>query len=654
MNSRRLGKDEREDWQNSRQRRHHDQEEADGRPKKSGDRDRPRWDKEPRDQEAGAETKPLSRDAPRRDGRGKFDQPWFRGDKVQDGGDGDTRGPSKQHEWRRDRGSGRGPEWDRHSKAEQDPEWMDSTTTNEPRQAHTQEEFQRWKESMKAGAGGREKEPEKQETVPRPEIKKPEAPPMPAFLEASEVESGMDKFFAFYGDRKTSREQKPAEVKAQRKPRFAALFSPQPEDGPKRSSFLDQMEMPQASSLPAAPTANTPMDANKADHEHFQRVLQMLAGRSSNNTPQSANTFKPSKDTNNREELQKARAEPKSPLAELLLERDHEREEDRSRDRGSVGINEFLGTRSSEPQQRAPREPTPNRDANLLLRLMQQTRIAQDPEPSQPSQPEAPGSTTELSQLPGSFSRQLPVERSNSNPPTFFDDPAISQMQRPEHPPRREGQQRRPTNGPLPTFFDEPFFNNLRQANQQPMGSAEPGSQPRAPTLPPGMQRPPGFDHMNAPPPRWQSQPQRLQQQGPHNNGMNPPPGILNLNARSMDSAYAPRPPMPPNHITEPPHQQMPPPGQQRQRKYTGDNCGPGYPLGMGPAPPPGFMNTPPPPGFPNIGPPVRGGGPGQQFPDGNGVLPRHLMDMLVSGQRGDGREGGGGGGGGGIPGHYR
>jgi hypothetical protein len=525
---------------------------------------------------------------------------------------------------------------------------MDPIASNEPRQAHTQEEFQRWKESMKAGAEGQDRISEKQKAVEQPEIKKLEPPPMPAFLEVSDVESGMDKFFASYGDRKTSSEQKPAEVKAHRKPRFAALFSPQPEGGPKGPSYVESTDMAQRSDITPPQAAAAPMDANKVDQEHFQRVLQMLAGRSSNNTPQSGSATKPPKDTHDREEM----GQSQSPLVELLQKRDQAPgQEDRSRDRGTAGIHELLGRRPTEPQQRAPREPTPSRDADILLRLMQQARVGQDSKPTQASNPEASASTAEPSQVPRGGSRRLPVERSNNNLPTLFDDPAISQMQ--GQPPQGENLQRRPTHGQLPGYFDEPFSNNPRQANQQPMSKSEPGTQPRAPTLPLGMQRPPGFDPMTVPPPAWQRPPP---QPGPLNNGMNPPPGISNESARAMNAAYA-------SHVMQQtPHQQMPPapPQQQRQRKYTGGDGVPGYPLGMGP--PPGFMNAPPPPpppppGFPNL-PPIRGGGGGlprqQQFPDGNGMLPRHLMDMLASGQRGDGREGGGSGGGVGMGGNFR
>ncbi len=486
---------------------------------------------------------------------------------------------------------------------------------------------------------------------------------MPAFLEASEVESAMDKYFAFYGDRKISNEQKPAEAKAHRKPRFAALFSSQPEDGSKDASFPDPVDTVQDSVLTTSQAPTVPADANKADQEHFQRVLQMLAGRSSNNTPQSGATPKPLKDSSSRRESQGLKGDAKSPLAELLQKRDAERSrEECPRDQGSIGIDEMLQRKPREPQRPAPREPTPNRDADLLLRLMQQSRIAQETGPSHTPQPEASGPDSEPFPFPSILPRQPIAEKPNVNPPAFFDDPAISQMQRPEQAQHRQSQQRRPTNGPTAAFFDEPFFNNLRQVNQRPMGNPEPGTQSRAPTLPPGMQRPPGFDHMAAPPPPlgWQNIPQRPQPQAPHNS-MNPPPGIPNPTARVLNAAYSANPSMPPNNnnnIMPPPHPQMqqppPPPPAQRQRKYTGGaDGGPGYPLGMGP-PPPGFMNGP---GFPNMPPGHGRARAGPPFLDGgNNMLPRHVMDMLAGGQRGEGGGGGGGGGmgGGAMPGHYR
>ncbi|KAF7509028.1 hypothetical protein GJ744_008423 [Endocarpon pusillum] len=257
---------------------------------------------------------------------------------------------------------------DRPSKAEQDPESMDATGTNEPRPAHTQEEFRRWKERMKAAAEGRDKIPERQEMIPQPEIKKPEPPPMPAFLEIADVESGagMDKFFASYGEKKTSSEQKPAEVKAYRKSRFAALFSSQSEDDLKDASLTNSAEMTRTSMMPGPEAATAPIDANKADQEHFQRVLQILANRSSNNTPQSGPALKPSKHIANPERPQRAPEEQQSILVDVLDERNQAKAQGvLAKDQVSTGKRELLSPEPNEIQPHILREPTPNRDADL-------------------------------------------------------------------------------------------------------------------------------------------------------------------------------------------------------------------------------------------------------------------------------------------------
>ncbi len=43
-------------------------------------------------------------------------------------------------------------EWARGGKVEQDPEWMSSPESEEKKQSHTQEDFERWKERMRASA----------------------------------------------------------------------------------------------------------------------------------------------------------------------------------------------------------------------------------------------------------------------------------------------------------------------------------------------------------------------------------------------------------------------------------------------------------------------------------------------------------------------
>ena len=116
----------------------------------------------------------------RRD-RAKFSQPWFKKD------NGDTEEyarDEKPPDWRRDR---RDRDWDRQPKAEAEPEWMDAAEPEEPFQARTQEDFQRWKEKMKAGTAT------PQDKV-GPTITEA-AQPAPK-LASPEPDNSMDKFFA--------------------------------------------------------------------------------------------------------------------------------------------------------------------------------------------------------------------------------------------------------------------------------------------------------------------------------------------------------------------------------------------------------------------------------------------------------------------------
>ncbi|KAI9879152.1 MAG: hypothetical protein M1823_006869, partial [Watsoniomyces obsoletus] len=107
-------------------------EEEDTRPRRDYDR-KPRW--------AGADDEQPQ--------RSKLDQPWSRYSRGADSMDDTKREGTRHQDWRRDRGKDRG--WDRPAPAEEDPEWMDEPMEEQAAPARTQEDFQRWKERMKAG-----------------------------------------------------------------------------------------------------------------------------------------------------------------------------------------------------------------------------------------------------------------------------------------------------------------------------------------------------------------------------------------------------------------------------------------------------------------------------------------------------------------------
>jgi len=593
-----------------------------------GDRDRTRWDtkdlKESLDTEEG---RPFGR----RDGqgRGKFEQSWFRGEKTQEG---DPK--SGRNEWRRDR---RGDDWDRgrSEKAEQDPEWMDPTETEEPKQARTHEDFQRWKERMKAGGTPTEEklssaQEEKEKSAPS----KAEAPKLDAtpnlIMNTPEISAAMDSFFASFNA--PHPESKPAEVKTAKKGRFATLFSQPIEESVKEAPAT-------------AKTTENPEHKSNAmsEADHFHRILQMLGQRGANDAPQNRDPAKARPSSATGQPQSAISEQPQSPVAESFRRQSGPPPGDSPlHNTSSMGLETLLSTRSPT-QEQGPRRQTPvNKDVDLLLRLMQQTPQSQNAVPP-PQQCNAP--PTVMRHPPGIL--QLPDQR-NQIPKPQKDKLAQSQLpeqhmitdpvraeQQPPFP--REVLQRRPTNGTTqqpPLFFDEPFFNELRQANQQPPPNIQ-MNQNRPPGFPPAMQRPPGFEQV----------PQGWPPQHP-----SAPPGIPNPPHRGMVMG----PQFPPLSQQMPRQSQMgmpppaaPPPNPQRQRKYTG---GDHFPPSMGP--PPGFMANGPPPSF-------------GALPHGMGagfdamVRERALMEMYTAngqGMRGNGRGvgGGGAGAGGGLMGGYQ
>lgn len=592
-------------------------------------------------------------------GRAKFEQPWVRGGKLPE-----SEQQGNRNEWRRERGADRGDEWERgrYAKTEQDPEWMDSAEPEEPNQKHTQEDFQKWKERMKAGGTPSEEKAnpinEGQLTaIPKPEAPKLEALSKPAIITTPEIDAAMDKFFANFNEK--AGDTKIAEAKAPRKGRFAAFFSPPPEEPVK--------EVP-AASKPADIEENRtslpqPVGMSAADQAGFQRILQMLGQRGSNTTPQEPIGTNSKASSVAKEQQLGPSTQPRSPVADLPRRQNGPVQRDTSSQNiMSTGLENLLGSPSPGRENVSRPQSASNKDTELLLRLMQQ--------PSQPTplsktngtMPQGSRQTPGILQMRDAQHRSSRQQGETNTQPLYMERPPGLDPGRHEQQAPREVLQRRPTNGHASLPFDEPFFNELRQTNQQQQQPVSiPTHQYRNQAMPLGMQRPPGFEQAQALPPLgWsghQSMPTQHQHQLQHQQGlMNAPPGIPNPAHRGgMNQVY------PPLSATQAPRQMamgmgMPTAQQaqsaQRQRKYTGEGIS-SFPPGMGP--PPGFMTNGPPPGFPAM--PHGVGTGGSQF-DGTGNMnSRHLMDMYAGGQRSGGRggpAGGGGGGGGGMLGGYQ
>lgn len=598
---------EKEDWNNGRQRRTLGPEERDGKPKRNGEFDR--WEpRDPRDPnvERGAKDKD-GRFFPRREvppGRARHEASWFREDNAEDAPETQEEKASvRSRDWRRDR-HGADRDWTRGAKLEQEPEWLDANDRDEPRRVHTQEDFERWKEKMKAGSSQAQPEESKEsyigqtsETAQRTETR-PTDGEIFSHTGAALHDTTMERFFGLLGETKPAQDmgppvpaeplvkkEQPHLAKPGKSSRFAGLFSP-PIGSPAK-----EPESPISAKSPAPMNPST-----DADQEGFQRILQMLGGgRSHNATPHN-------------DSMQNLGS---SSHASSLVHAEHTRSPiSPSRDQGQrpeqLPIQDH-SARITDPSLKENfynQEPQ-GRDSQHLLRLMQQVRVSPGAGPNQgpQGQPQSAGPAPGLMNMPDGIPHPPGIGPGMKGPPGFLDDPAIAAMQRPDVDQLR----RRPTNGPPIGFFDDVPFPQGAQVPITPGGTRAPQGQ--APPM--GIQRPPGFEHI--PPPGWAGHHLSPQQAGPPG-PLAPPPGIPTPN-RGVNPGYMPNvmPPIPgnlPMNERQPFPRGPPPPGMM---------------------PPPGYMNGPPPGGFPpmphngeNLMGPFEGN-PGLQGAPSS----RHLLDMF-------------------------
>ncbi|KAF2143905.1 uncharacterized protein K452DRAFT_296867 [Aplosporella prunicola CBS 121167] len=224
-------------------------------------------------------------ETPRRNGAGRnrFEQPWGRETPGSNAKETDT----SQRGWR-DR------EWTRGNRLEEDPEWMDTPVkkkdeigmarfqrpkgpewledeSKDDKKPHTQEDFQRWKERMKASASGSDDK----EITPEPEVPSKDTPPVSSKPITPLVFEGKDMFGIFGADRTkldapATTEGTPApKPKPAKASRFAKLFSPQEEQ-------QQQQQQQQQAPPPSQPPAMQEANGSNEDKEGFQRILQML------------------------------------------------------------------------------------------------------------------------------------------------------------------------------------------------------------------------------------------------------------------------------------------------------------------------------------------------------------------------------------------
>ncbi|KAE8361653.1 hypothetical protein BDV27DRAFT_147661 [Aspergillus caelatus] len=628
---------DRDDWNAGRPRRTFGQDEQDRKPRRNGDFDR--WesrdfnrerDQQTPNHERGGKDKD-SRFFPRRDGqpgRARHEGSWFRDDGNQDGPDAEEeKTPIRSRDWRRDR-HGADRDWTRGAKFEQDPEWLDSNDKEEPRRVHTQEDFERWKERMKAGSSQAPVEEKKEtpmESTPAP-AQKPEPRPTDGEIFSSsgtpfQSDTAMERFFGLLGDSKSPQEiatSSPLEAplvsqatpkkenipgKPFKSSRFAGLFSPPP------GSPAKETDSQLGNKSPTVQPSTT-----DADQEGFQRILQMLGGSKSRNaTPHN--------------DAVQANRPPSLPQAESVQSAIS------SPSREQVKRPEPMLMQESSMRSAGPAMDPQAREREHLLRLMQQVRVTPVTNQAQGShgQPQSAGAAPGMMNMPDMLPPP-PGLASAPKAPNFIDDPAIANMQRAEPDQLR----RRPANGPPMGYFEDMPFPQGGQVPITPGGSRAPQGQ-GIPGM--GVQRPPGFDHL--PPPGWAGH-QLPPQQGGGPGPLAPPPGIPTP-TRGVN----------PNFMSNmmPMHGNVPPLGERQPfPRGAGGNGSAGFPPPPGMMPPPGYMNGPPPSGFPPMPPNAEalmglghgGQGPfdGNPGPQGPPHSSRHLLDMFGQVGAGDARGG--------------
>lgn len=607
-----------------------------------------RWGRDKNEQQELEDDQALEDSRPgfRRDtvSRAKMSQSWFR----KDGGEPleeNRRDTDKAPDWRT---RARERDWDRSLKPEADPEWMDSTEPEEPFQAHTQQDFQRWKERMKAGGAPQEQsEPIISDSpVAITEDKTSQK------IASPEPDDSMDKFFARYEQKTVTQKSAPGKS-AGTKTRFASLFSPSAEQSkPFENMAPVATERPASAQMPNS----SPMDADQAG---FARILEMLQTRSNNPTPQTQEQTKPRTPLYARDVQPKMEGEARPPsssnpnLLSFLGNQNagYSQEPAPSQER-------YTDSKSPADQHSHTRQQSSINKDEVLLNLLRQANLAPKPQPPPPHQHSELRSAGVMyggpdpsarqgpprSQIPSQAQEQAMNQRRETGR-SMFDEPPVPMYH--GEPGSREQLSRRLTNGPQPSYNDDPLMALLRSQNQ---GQQRMMQQSQGQGVPPGLQRPPGLDQMPRQNPSWPPQqpqaPPQAQQQPPRQPPL--PPGLANMPRGMPGAPYGQ-----PQQLTSPPN--IPPPPAQRpppQRKYTGESPSgtgmPNFPPGM--VPPPGFMNAGPPPGFPGApGVVYSGRYQGEPPQAGRGAFMDMYGDM---GGRGVGLRGGGSNGG--MPQQYR
>ncbi|KAI5848373.1 hypothetical protein BZA05DRAFT_95939 [Tricharina praecox] len=499
------------------------------------------------------------------------------------------------------------------SRVEKDPEWMDSDgKSGDGKAAHSMEDFQKWKERMKASSGGSTEPHKKPEDLIEKPVKEPEHVPEPTptprieekqvkaenpkrqesnprddaeggvFLDrvANErhepepphaAENGVDRFFGFWSGNSILKSPEQgdiisaprAEPRAVGKSRFTSFFGPQESHSPPPHIQPKEHHPTPVNRTPPYTQSPVRDSGDIEDREGFQRILKML-GTTNINGPG-----------------------PSDSLSAGLLSRPPQSSI-------SPGIPSMSSPHPPPPQAQHGHQqypmPSPGRDSNtdFLMRLMrgEQPQQLQQQQQQQQQHQSGPmhnkyGGPSQMPPPPPIDTSILQFNRGNHNPISpNIDDPAVMFRHRPN-------QDSPIVNRGPPHMMDHhgpPPGWNPQQASQAP-----PPQSHRQVAPPPGFA---GARHQQGPPPPFMAPP-----------GVNGPPVPFQL----LNGLNGPLPPnMPP-----PPHFLMG--GMNGMGGINGING-----MNGGPPPLPSNMNGPP-----------QGGFPGMPFP------PHHHPDAMLGGIHG-------------------
>ena len=616
MHGRRQTKEDNEPWPNAQQRRDSAVEDAERPLRRNGDRDSkgpiPRgFDNHRRDGDRERDGETV-----RRNGAAKNrHEPWSRDHNRQESGDpGHDRDEAKPRDWRNGGRAGthqtESSRRDWNKQVEQEPEWMDQPEPEDNKQTHTQQDFEQWKQSMKAKTAP-PVEPSTVAIEPPVAHQRTESGlnalgTKPKVETPLQLDYSIDDFFSLWNGAKQGHEvggdegkidepkkevAKPAAAKASR---FAGLFNPVLETKTKVP------DVPISAPIPSTPAA----EALSADQEGFLKIMQKLTGGHA--AAEVANPIASSTQRGglNEERNQQPATVDQSPSRDRMPQSRAKSPPpvDAPKPQKPNPLDALLRARTP----RAAPSPQDNTGAFLLNLLQQPSRDAGESDIDyQAPRNVAPGTFPNQRTMPGT--REMVLDQSRDYRPTSFMNNGL---------PKTTATDTRPTH----TFYDLHSHDKLNPnaTDRKQNVNIPPGlfdlplniAQQRAPKPAqiPGPQRPPGFD------PLPQNYTQHVHPQ--RQTMVAPPPGF----------PIPTRNPLPflPSLMSAMPAQNPVPSDRNTAFGVQQGAMGAYRPQvlnGMTGMPPPGFMINAPPPGFPQQQFPQQGQG-GRMSPSGRHYYP--------------------------------